>query len=151
MMERAVRFDNHEDSEDEQKNPIKLQQRRNETSPVAKETCKMRKNDGNSKDDGAESFGRWRTVSNHIRNAVSLKNSVRPSRLQRRRSTWKSAGVTVDPFLQKYFFGTLAGSVHSCSFRLNELQMREISDENRCVSIATLCGIKIVSGVRKRF
>lgn len=102
MMERAVRFDNHEDSEDDQKNPTQLQQRKNERSPVAKETCTISKNGGNSKNDTVESFGRWRTVSKHIRNAVSLKNSVRPSRVRRRGSTWKSAGVTVDPFLQKF-------------------------------------------------
>ena len=104
-MERAVRFENKEDSENEENNVSKVPRKSqhaldscNSTRKEAKPKIKFK--EGNSKSESVESLGRWRAVSKQIRNAVTVKNAVKPSR-SRRRSTWKSPS-TVDPFLQKF-------------------------------------------------
>lgn len=109
IMEKAVRFENNlEDSEDDEADEDDAarqtkqvdghgQSSRNSTLTEDKIKQKQR----NLKDnDSVESLGKWRTMSKQLRNAVFVKNSVKPSR-SRRRSTVKSA-VTIDPFLQKF-------------------------------------------------
>ena len=104
MADKAVRFKNNDDSEDEENTANKTpghgeQNSGNSTITDDKGSAKVKER--NSKADSVESLGRWRTVSKQIRNAVTIKNTVKPSRT-RRRSTWKSPTVTVDPFLQKF-------------------------------------------------
>lgn len=98
-MERAVRFENNEDSDNDEKSASKTS-RQDELSQVPDDESKKQSNTKSLKADSVESLGRWRVVSKQIRNAVTVRNTVRPSRV-RRRSTWKSP-VTVDPFLQKF-------------------------------------------------
>ncbi|XP_068748338.1 cyclic nucleotide-gated channel alpha-3-like isoform X2 [Montipora capricornis] len=100
MMEKAVRFVNKDDSADDEKNARKIQQRKEETT-AATAASKRRSNGGNLKFESVESMGRWRGMSKQIRSAFSVGNAVRPSRVRRRGSTWRSP-VTVDPFLQKF-------------------------------------------------
>ena len=98
-MERVVRFENNENSDNDEKSASKTS-RQNELSQVPDDECKKQSNRKSLKTDSVESLGRWRVVAKQIRNAVTIRNTVRPSRV-RRRSTWKSP-VTVDPFLQKF-------------------------------------------------
>lgn len=102
-MEKAVRFENNEESDDEDElhNARKTRHGEHSSSNSAITEDKIKHKQSNLKDsDSVESLGRWRTVTKQIRNVVSVKNSVKPSR-SRRRSTAKSS-VTVDPFLQKF-------------------------------------------------
>jgi len=102
-MEKAVRFENNEQSDDEDElhntGQVSNGGHSNSNSTITEDKIKHKQS--TLKDsDSVESVGRWRTVTKQIRNAVFVKNSVKPSR-SRRRSTVKSS-VTVDPFLQKF-------------------------------------------------
>ena len=99
-MERAVRFENNDESEGEE-NTAGKSSRHDERDTVTEGDSKLKHNGKSSKDDSVESLGRWRTISRQIRNAVTVRNAVRPSRARRSQSTWKSP-VTVDPFLLKF-------------------------------------------------
>lgn len=102
-MEKAVRFENNEqsDDEDELHNTGQASNGGHSNSNSTITEDKIKHKQSTLKDsDSVESVGRWRTVTKQIRNAVFVKNSVKPSR-SRRRSTVKSS-VTVDPFLQKF-------------------------------------------------
>lgn len=102
-MERSVRFENDDSVEDDE-NMASRTTRPGElsssNSTITEDKSKIKCKEGTSKADSVESLGRWRAVSKQIRNAVTVKNAVKPSRA-RRRSTWKSP-VAVDPFLQKF-------------------------------------------------
>ncbi|XP_078362093.1 cyclic nucleotide-gated channel alpha-3-like isoform X3 [Oculina patagonica] len=102
-MEKSVRFENNEDSDDDDADIITRKPRQGEDSSSNNTLTqdKIKHKQSNLKDsDSVESLGKWRTVTKQIRNAVLVKNSVKPSR-SRKRSTVKSS-VTVDPFLQKF-------------------------------------------------
>lgn len=104
-MEKAVRFENtNDDSEDDDTEHIARKPQQSErinSNSTALTDDKIKHKQRNLQDsDSVESLGRFRTVTKQIRNAVLVKNSVKPSR-SRKRSTVKSS-VPVDPFLQKF-------------------------------------------------
>ena len=98
-MDRAVRFENNDGSDDE--NTAGKTSRHDEPGTVTERDSKLKRNGESSKADSVESLGRWRTVSKQIRSAMTVRNAIRPSHRARQSSTWKSA-VTVDPFLLKF-------------------------------------------------
>lgn len=95
-----MRFKNNESEDDENASSKTPPTVDSSSSTITEEKDKIKCKNRTSKEDSVESLGRWRVVSKQIRNAVTVKNAVKPSRT-RRRSTWKSS-VTVDPFLQKF-------------------------------------------------
>lgn len=98
-MEKSVRFENREDSEEDDDTARPGRSGEQSGSNITLTDDKIKHKQNNSTD-SVESLGKWRTVSKQIRNAVLVKNTVKPSR-SRRRSTVKSS-ATVDPFLQKF-------------------------------------------------
>lgn len=101
-MEKAVRFVDNAESDDEEELHNARQSphggHSSSKSTITEDKIK-RKQSSLKESDSVESVGRWRTVTKQIRNALSVKNAVTPR--SRRRSTVKSS-VTVDPFLQKF-------------------------------------------------
>ena len=103
IMEKAVRFENHDDSDDDDADHATSKPQPGEYSggDSTLRDDKLKHKQSNLKEtNSVESLGKWRTVTKQIRNAVLVKNSVKPSR-SRKRSAVKSS-VTVDPFLQKF-------------------------------------------------
>lgn len=100
IMEKAVRFENKEDSEDD-KTAVRQSRSKHQSSHTSTRTEGNRKHERDNSSDSIESLAKWRTVSKQIRNVVLVKNSVKPSRSRKRSATVKSP-ATMDPFLQKF-------------------------------------------------
>ncbi|XP_022780572.1 cyclic nucleotide-gated cation channel alpha-3-like isoform X1 [Stylophora pistillata] len=100
-MEKAVRFENNEDSEDDE-TAARQTRSKHQSSHNSARTESNSKHERDNSGDSIESFGKWKTVSKQIRNAVLVKNSVKPGSRSRKRSAAVKSPAMVDPFLQKF-------------------------------------------------